>query len=51
MAKATVTLEDRKLQQLEVILMDGDREAALEFLRFLKHKVDLQARHLCKPSF
>jgi hypothetical protein len=50
-AKATVTLEDQELQQLEAILMDGDREAALEYLRLLKRKVDLQARHLCKPSF
>lgn len=51
MDKVSVTLDGNEVQRLEAILVDGDARAALEFLRTLKQKMDLQARHICKPAF
>jgi len=45
--KVTLSLEERELMELENILQDGDRDAALTFLRELRKKIlEIQRRRM-----
>jgi hypothetical protein len=52
LARVVVILEDFEIIQLEAILLDSDKDAALEYLQnVLKQKMDLQEKAHCKPPF
>ncbi len=48
LAKTAVSLDEQELMELEAIVQDEDKEAALEFLRRLRKRVlEIQRRHVC----
>lgn len=45
--RSTVSFDERELMDLEAIVQDGDKEAALVFLRELRKKiVEMQRRRM-----
>lgn len=45
--RVTISLEERELMELENLLQDGDRDAALAFLRELRKKIlEMQRRRM-----
>jgi hypothetical protein len=52
LATVTVTLSDQEVVQLEVILLDRDKDAALDYLlKVVKHKMEQQGKSHCRPPF
>lgn len=50
--KIVVPLEEQEVIRLEAILVDRDKEAALEYLRqVVMHKIEQQRLAHCKPPF
>ncbi len=50
--KIVVPLEEQEIIRLEAILVDRDKDAALEYLReVVMHKVEQQRLAHCKPPF
>ncbi len=45
--KIAVALEAAELIDLQAILLDEDEHAALEFLKHLKKKIEVQERQQC----
>jgi hypothetical protein len=43
-----VNLSRQEIMQIEMIVMDGDREEALNFIRRLKSKIDLSLNNSMK---
>ncbi len=52
MAKIVVPLEEQEVIRLEAILVDRDKEAALEYLRkVVMQRIEQQRQAHCKPPF
>jgi len=52
MPNVTVTLDEAEQVRLEEILVDGDREGALDFLqRVIKRKLNQRLLQTCRPVF
>ena len=42
-----IYLEEAEMVELQTILLDEDEQAALEFLKHLKKKIEVQQRQQC----
>jgi hypothetical protein len=52
MAKVVVALDEQETGRLEAILVDQDKEAALQYLRqVVMRKIEQQRLAHCKPPF
>ncbi len=50
--RVVVPLEEEEVMRLEAILVDRDKEAALEYLRTaVMRKIEAQRQARCKPAF
>ncbi len=45
--KSGVYLDEQEMMELQAIMLDEDEPAALEFLKRLKKKIEVQQRHHC----
>jgi hypothetical protein len=45
--KVALALEEADLLELEMIVRDEDKDAALDFVRDIKHRVDVAQRSIC----
>ncbi len=45
--KSAIYLEEQEMLELQRILLDEDEKAALEFLKRIKKRIDLQQRRHC----
>jgi hypothetical protein len=45
--KSGVYLDEQEMMELETVIFDEDAPAALEFLKRLKKKIEVQQRHHC----
>ncbi len=45
--KSGLTLEVEELVEIQTIILDEDARAALEFLKHLRNKIDVQQRKQC----
>lgn len=45
--KSAIYLEEQEMLELQGILLDEDEKAALEFLKRIKKRIDLQQRRHC----
>lgn len=45
--KSGVVLEETEVIDLQAILLDQDKDAALEFVKRLARKIEIQQRHQC----
>lgn len=48
--KLGIVLDESELIELEAILLDQDQEAALQFVKRLAKKIDVQQRQQCGSS-
>ena len=49
--KTVITLYPEDMFRLNAILLDEDRDAALDFLAVIKKKVDAASQPHCRPIF
>jgi hypothetical protein len=49
--KTGIVLEEQQVMEMEAILLDSDESAALEFLKLLKRRIEIQQRSLCGTPF
>lgn len=45
--KSAIYLDEQQMIELQAILLDEDEKAALEFLKGIKRRLDLQQRRHC----
>lgn len=45
--KSGVYLDEQEMMELEAIIFDEDRQAAFEFLKRLRKKIEVQQRQHC----
>ncbi len=45
--KSGVYLDEQEVMELQAILLDEDERGALEFLKHLKNKIEVQQRSQC----